>query len=139
MAGAPSLIGPLRFNTEAVDFVVKGALPGVFALGALRWGGKFEPAFVGRADDDLRAELLTHAAEGRYQAFAFHYDAFAQRAFEHQCQAYHKFRAARRLDNKGHPEPAPGETWICAICEARKGRGLLAWFRRTFAKRPIAA
>ena len=109
-------IGPLRLNEDNVEAVVNGALPGAYALGRMR-GRSFVVNFVGRADDNVREDLLDHARRGKYKMMRFDYCASAETAFQRECEIYHDFGAAWLLDNKKHPAPAEGQDWRCPRCK----------------------
>lgn len=108
---SPRLYGPFQFTERSIDANLQSNSAGVYALGYNR-SGHFVPAYVGRADTDLKSNLKDHLA-GRYQQFKFAYALSARDAYEKECELYH---ALTDLENQQHPTPPRGLSLRCPRC-----------------------
>lgn len=107
----PKLYGPFPVTDERIDDNVVSS-PGVYALGYTR-GDEFVIAYLGRADDDLKAELKRYQ-RGTYSLFKFAYALSAEDAFAKQCELYHQTVG---LENDIHPNPPRGSQAMCPHCK----------------------
>jgi hypothetical protein len=108
-----ALRGPWTLSGTHINNVVSRRSPGIYALGRRR-GTAFDPCCVGRADDDIRGELLRHVRA--YPLFEYGYCSSAVEAFEQECQAFHDLADAKPLDNTTHPQPPVGSGLKCPRC-----------------------
>lgn len=97
------------FNRENVMKVPEGLL-GVFQL------TKNAPTieYVGRADDDLRAQLLAMLDQG-YKEFQWVQLPWTKETFEMHCRLYHHAGGHAKLANLDHPYPPEGKLWSCTV------------------------
>ena len=102
-AAALEMEGPYPFMWAGVAIAPRLEKPGTYALGYVRDGG-FRPGYLGRADDDLHAELRrrlsTHA---HYSHFMFSYAPDSQAALEKHRRQYEQLR--HYLEKKVSPPP----------------------------------
>jgi len=95
--------GPYPFIWAGLAIAPRLEKPGNYALGYAGDGG-FRPAYLGRADEDLHAELRrrlsTHA---QYSHFMFSYASDSQAALEKQRRQYEQLRGY--LESKTSPSP----------------------------------
>ena len=104
-----NMIGPFELTTEKVNEVVKETKPGNYGLGfqdEKDW--KFGVQLIGRADADLKAELLTQVGKAQYSRFMYSYADTAKTAFEKECWNYHNFGGKKYLANQSHPQKPAG-------------------------------
>lgn len=124
--------GPYKLDASTVRQVVRGGLPGNFALGHLDGDKRFAVQYVGRHDVDvldglvaaLRAGIGKPGLTGRLfgsrksaNAFKFSYAVDERTAFEKQCRNYHDFNAGGTLENGQHPLAPSGSGLACPICK----------------------
>jgi len=88
-------------------------LLGVFQLS--RGGQKI--AYVGRADVNLRLDLLEKLDQG-YTEFQWVQLPWVKETYEMQCRLYHHGGGRKSLDNIDHPYPPEGKLWQCAMSSA---------------------
>lgn len=73
--------------------------------------------YVGRSDNDLRGRMLSSSNEGHgYKYFWFKYVTSPMRAYQLECEWYHKYEPR---DNTIHPAVPQGAFWRCPVsrCE----------------------
>jgi len=73
--------------------------------------------YVGRSDSDVGDRIKRSAAEGYgYRYFWFEYASSPMRAYQLECEWYHKFSPS---DNSTHPAVPRGANWRCPVsgCE----------------------
>lgn len=85
--------------------------PGVFALGYSR-DGEFVPAYLDRADADLRAALQGYL-NGPFPQFTFVYAISSEHAYQRHCEIYHNYVSP---PNVAHPVPPRDAEWLCPCC-----------------------
>ncbi len=114
------LLGPFPLTDQSVtENVVERDdqwMIGAFALGEVKEENSkksFTVQAAGRSDTDIAAALRDLI--GRFEAFKFHTYASTRRAFEKECQLYHRFKLAGKMD---HPEPPENTKFKCpdALC-----------------------
>lgn len=125
--------GPFKLDPATVRQLVRGGLPGNFALGHLDGGKRFAVQYVGRHDDDVLTGLMAALRTGigkpgltgrlfggqhKANAFKFSYAADQRAAYEKQCRNYHDFNGSGNLENGTHPTPPPGSGFSCPACGA---------------------
>lgn len=101
------------FDTETISRAVEEDKIGNYALGEVR-DNKFYPAYVGRSDSDLRAELkakLTTKSTTR-RRFKFSYASSPKQAFDKECRNYHDFN---ELENENYPARPEGQKYPCLV------------------------
>jgi hypothetical protein len=95
--------GPYPFIWAGLAIAPRLEKPGNYALGFVGDGG-FRPAYLGRAEDDLHAELRrclsTHS---QYSHFMFSYAPDSQAALEKYRRQYEQLR--QYLETKEPPPP----------------------------------
>jgi hypothetical protein len=103
------------FYTETIDRTVEDDKIGNYALGDVR-DNKFYPAYVGRSDSDLRAELKARLAtkSPSRRRFKFSYASSRKEAFDKECRNYHDFSG---LENENHPPRPEGQSYPCPVSE----------------------
>ena len=99
----------MAFTKENVEKVPEGLL-GVFQLGKV----EDKIAYVGRADSDLRRELLGMLDKG-YSFFQWVQLPWVKETYEMQCRLYHSGGGRKSLDNGDHPYPPEGKLWRCHV------------------------
>lgn len=97
------------FTREEVLKVPANML-GVFQLAR----GEANIAYVGRADDDLRARLLEHLEKG-YTHFQWLGLPWVKETYEMHCRLYHHAGGKKRLDSSDHPFPPDGKVKMCPV------------------------
>jgi hypothetical protein len=97
------------FDQNHVEQVPHGLL-GVFQLSR----GAENVAYVGRADDDLRARISEMLDKG-YTHFQWVQLPWVKETFEMHCRLYHHGGGRKRLDNQDHPYPPEGKNWRCPL------------------------
>jgi len=97
------------YTQENVNNIPENLL-GVFQLAR----GEANIAFVGRADENLRAALLEHLGRG-YTHFQWVQLPWTKETFEMHCRLYHHAGGRLRLDNTDHPYPPEGKVWPCPV------------------------
>lgn len=104
------LIGSFPLTQKAIAQELRKPGPGVFTLGDTV-DGKFKTLYVGRSDNNLKAELQKRVG----QAPRFKYQLFdnAQSAFNKQCELFHFLRPK---GNTAHPQGPPIKDWKCPEC-----------------------
>ena len=109
--------GPFFFFRSIVDLVVNRPAAGTYRLCEKDEQQQLIVRRVGRADTDLRVELLKHTADQTRLVFFFEYAAGPWEAYTRECQEYHEFRET--LINPKHPLPPEGSTLRCPVkgCE----------------------
>jgi hypothetical protein len=95
---------------EVGTTTVPEGILGVFQLAR----GEGNVAYVGRADQDLRASLLSLLEKG-YTHFQWVQAPWTKETYEMQCRLYHFAGGNKRLDNEDHPYPPEGKNWACRI------------------------
>jgi hypothetical protein len=73
--------------------------------------------YIGRSDDDLQGRIQRSSTEGYgYKYFWFEDTTSPKRAYELECEWYHKYKPT---DNSVHPAVPPGTNWRCPVagCE----------------------
>lgn len=98
-----------EFTRENVNNVPESVM-GVFQLSR----GESNIAYVGRADEDLRDEILKYLDKG-YTHFQWVPLPWVRETYEMQCRLYHHAGGRKRLDNVDHPYPPEGKFWQCAV------------------------
>ena len=108
--------GPYVLLPDKIDEQITSRTPGNFALGYIV-DTDFIVLFIGRADDNLNAELKDFVF-WRSDCLFFKYSVAKspQEAFEKECINYHDFGESTNLRNVQHPEPAPNMNWKCPGC-----------------------
>lgn len=109
------LEGSFRLNEETIAEKVTENAIGAYALG-FSGNDVFTVQFVGRADMDLRAELLAHAAARKYLNFKFVVTPASADAFDTECALFHEFGGLKHLDNAHHPQRPSATQWRCSHC-----------------------
>jgi hypothetical protein len=106
--------GPVHLAAVEVERAVPAGTPGAFALGYARpQEGAVFVSYVGRADTDLRAAVLSHVGS-RYTACFYLPLASPAEAYAEECRLWHEMGAGE-LDSGDHPVP-PGDH-ACPVCE----------------------
>ncbi len=119
------LFGPFPLTEDSItENVIDRAdqwMIGAFALGKIVGGEmtedhgrkKFTIQAAGRSDHDIAAALKDYV--GQFDAFKFHTYASTRRAFEKECQLFHQFKLAEKMD---HPAPPENTKFKCpdALC-----------------------
>lgn len=123
--------GPFPLTVEEVGRHVSWQGPGNYALGLLTREGRFMVRYVGRSDDDLRAELMKAARAGGAKPglvarlmgkeqpadhFKVSFAQDADAAYSKHCRTYHSFNTQGRLDNRSHPKRPAGALVKCPVC-----------------------
>jgi hypothetical protein len=70
--------------------------------------------FVGRSDENLRDEIAQHMADG-YTHFQWVKLPWVKETYEMHCRLFHLAGGVKKLDNKDHPEPPNGKSWLCQM------------------------
>lgn len=105
------LLGPYELSYDVVEKALPAGVAGVFALGHVDFEGVFRVERIGRDDCSLRGSL--HAAIGSSTRFKYLTVASAQRAFETECELFHRFRPPGNIT---HPDRPRGSGWKCPVC-----------------------
>jgi hypothetical protein len=113
MSAGSGLRGSFPLTNEAIDKEVKYISAGVFALGVLNEGGKFQMLFVGRSDTDVRRVLKTYV--GKANRFKFELYDDPETAFIKECEIFHFMKPKA---NKTHPTRPATRAWKCPECGA---------------------
>ncbi|UUE08592.1 hypothetical protein NMX13_12925 [Dickeya zeae] len=110
-----------ELTSEEIDRVVTRTNAGNYALGYINSDDEFNVLYVGRADSDVNGRLKAHVGENkRYTHFKFSYATSPKDAYEKECQNFHDFGGAKKLNNKYHPDlPSNSKAWKCPVegCE----------------------
>ncbi len=94
------------------NLLVNEDKPGVYVL----YRDVHEPAYVGRADRDLRSRITPSAAEHRgIRWFSFEYASSALDAYQKECRYYHELLPT---DNQLHPDAPTFSNGRCPVCVA---------------------
>jgi len=113
--GNLSMSGPFDFDENGIDNAIHDNKIGNYALGTKNEKGGLDVSYVGRSDNDLKAELKTRLQTHNHSHFKASYAKSAEEAYRNECQNYHDFDPDK-LENKIHPD-APNETNLtCKIC-----------------------
>lgn len=99
----------ISYTKENVQQVPEGLL-GVFQLSK----GDGQIAYVGRADENLREQLMGMLDRG-YSQFQWVQLPWTKETFEMQCRLYHHGGGRQKLDNGDHPYPPEGKFWRCTV------------------------
>ena len=103
--------GPFKLTKEQLALEVTKTSPGTFILADEP--GKVE--YVGRADEDLRIDLLNWI--GEYDHFQFEYAKTALEAFEKECVLWHRHGGPLgKVEPTDHPDRPDGSGWQCPSC-----------------------
>ena len=107
--------GPYKLDAATIDANVAKASVGNYVLGRQESDtGEFVPAYVGRADSGVNAELKSVIGRTNAPLFMFSYATSRKVAFEKQCKLYH---ALAPPDNTAHPNRPPSVNWTCPVCD----------------------
>jgi len=109
----PVLAGPFPLTPAGISINQLPRMSGAYCLGSIGIDGKFNAAYVGRADGDLAAHLRQYIGSANYDVFLYALAQSPQHAFLIECHLYHGF-APR--DNTAHPLRPSGTDWICPHC-----------------------
>lgn len=107
-----------RFPINEVDKFVIYISPGAYILS--RDGRTAH--YVGRSDSDVEDPTKRSATERYgYRYFWFEYASSPMKAYQLECEWYHKFSPS---DNSTHPAVPRGANWRCSVsgCECREYR-----------------
>ena len=110
--------GPYDLTQEKIEEKIEANKMGNYALGELKeekGSLVFIVKYIGRSDDCLRTRLKAHT--NNYDKFKFSYAKTVKEAFEKECNNYHDFGEAKKLDNKVHPDRSKDENWKCPQCK----------------------
>ena len=110
------LEGPWDLNDRTIDQEVTNHSAGNYALGYENERGAFVVKYVGRSDDDLNARLHDWTDNGQYHSFKASYASSPTAAYKRECQNFHDFGGADKLDNKYHPDKPDGGRVSCPVC-----------------------
>lgn len=105
------LIGPYRLAYDEITSAVTKVTPGAFALGHKGPDGRFYVDYVGRADKDMREQLLNLI--GSANLFKFARTPTTEAAFHTECELFHDFKPP---GNRMHPDRPAGTNWECPRC-----------------------
>ena len=103
------LAGPFALSEKAIENCVKQKCWGLYMVGSFE-SNRFLVKRVGRSSD-IANELYDYV--GEYEAFKFVYCPSEKKAFQQECELYHRLRPAK---NKSHPRKPPDEDWDCPVC-----------------------
>ncbi len=107
------LAGPFPLTPAGIGINQMPRMCAAYCLGSMSIDGKFITGHVGRAENDLAAQLRQHVGSSNYDAFLYALAPSLNEAFAIECQLYHDF-APR--DNTTHPLRPPNTTWKCPVC-----------------------
>lgn len=111
--GSSVLTGPFRLSYDGIEFAIRKASPGVFALGSLDEEGRFCLSKIGRSDDNVKEKLRMFIASEPLFKFSYEFD--SRQAFLKECDLFHKFRPQ---GNFLHPNRPAGTDLTCPHCQA---------------------
>ena len=106
-----SLLGPFRLAYDEISSSVTRIAPGAFVLGHKGPDGRFYVDFVGRADKDIKTQLLGLIGSGTL--FKYRVTPSAEQAFHMECELFHDFKPP---GNRMHPDRPAGTKWECPRC-----------------------
>lgn len=106
-----ALLGPYELNFESVAEALPIAHCGVYALGHVDFAGTFRIQKIGRDDSDLRRHL--QELIGSSNRFKYARTITPQKAFEIECELFHRFRPPGNII---HPTRPKASDWRCPIC-----------------------
>ncbi len=105
-AASLGMEGPYPFIWAGLAIAPRLEKPGNYALGFVGDGG-FRPAYLGRAEDDLHAELRRRlSTHSQYSHFVFSYAPDSEAALEKYRRQYEQLR--QYLETKEPPPPDSG-------------------------------
>ncbi len=110
-------LGPFDLENDIIESNVTRSGPGTFRLGHNDVWGQLSVRYIGRSDDDLKAELRRQSQKKKYTRFTFQLAETARQAFERNCRDYHKYRGNGYLDNSKHPTVPASHDVPCPICK----------------------
>lgn len=105
------LSGPFPLSFDAIEDTVEGGRPGVFALGAKDFSGRFAIMSIGRSDTDVKERLRGCIGAGTH--FKFDYFTSEREAFERECELFHDIQPPGNFIHPGRPS---GTTLRCPRC-----------------------
>lgn len=108
------LNGPYLLSEEGLSFL-SGVGPGAYVLGEKNPLGGINVRYVGRADEDLIAQLRTHIPAGKYSHFKYGFTQNRLNAWHLECRLFHDF-GEYTLDNGVHPAHSGHFTSKCDFC-----------------------
>jgi hypothetical protein len=109
------------YDEKTIGQVVAQNKIGNYALGYNAKDGSFIPEYVGRSDNDLCAELISHMKDnGHYNLFKFKIATSVKEAYERECNNFHDFyydkNGKKQLENIDHPANPNGLNLKCPRC-----------------------
>ena len=106
-----TLDGPHPLTEQAISELVPSDVVGAYVLGQVRSNQVFLTRRVGRAHQNLRANLVNYI--GAYESFQFTVCETPAVAFMAECAFYHRFHPT---DNPSHPERPENLNIVCPFC-----------------------
>jgi len=102
-------IGPFALSEKAIETYARQKGWGVYTLGRFE-SNRFLVLRLGRCSD-LGNELYSYL--GAFESFAFVFCVSEKRAFQQECEMYHRLRPPK---NKFHPRKTADTDWDCPVC-----------------------
>ncbi len=106
--------GPFKFDSKTIEEKVQEGKIGNYALGTANHDGTMKNvAYIGRSDNNLKAELLARLKTHKHPNFKVSYASSPKEAYTKECQNYHDFDPPQ---NNIHPYAPVNSNLKCHIC-----------------------
>ena len=103
---------PFPFNEKSIDNTIHDNKIGNYALGSINDKDGLSVSYVGRSDNDLKAELKQRLQTHPHSHFKTSYANSVEEAYNKECQNYHDFSPS---ENEIHPAK-PNLNIQCPVC-----------------------
>ncbi len=108
-AAAADPVGPFSLSDKMIEACADQKGYAVYLLGMFQ-SDRFLVMRLGRSSD-LANDLYSYI--GQYEGFKFAYCPSEKRAFQQECELYHRLRP---VNNKSHPRKPSNTDWDCPVC-----------------------